>query len=574
MSNKGFTYTLDIKAEVGDILNKTKAVQKSMQTIMDAGKAPGAQKVFTDIEKALGRLQEKASQPITSVAGFNAIQKEAQSVQFQLEKLGGVVKELGNLTIADKMELLPPDLQAKINAGTKAIDTFEKKCAEAKKKTEELTEAEKALATAKTKLRQATIAQTTKSGEVQQQQEVVEARKADVKAIEAKIAALKKFQATAAAYEETGTDKRKSMEGASYRKDKSAAQATGMDISAGKIDDSIAELTKQLEDANGELAKQEKQLSTYEGALDKADKKVNATQGTVDGLTNNLDKLNKEFEDQSAKDTQEAFTALRNTAKNLGIDLKNIPIDYTEENFEQLKLAVQDFNNSALSQVDDKCVEASGGLDQLAISVKQLGTTMNSTGEEVVDLKARTDGFSSIADRIKDFVGLAGGINIARKAMQNAYSTVKELDAVMAEMAVVTDLEVGDYWKQLPDHAARAQQLGVAMTEVYKAETLYYQQGLKSNEVTGMASETLKMARIAGLSAEDATNKMTAALRGFNMELNETSAQKIADVYSELAAITASDVDEISSAMTKTASIAASAGMEFETTAAFLSHII
>ena len=79
------------------------------------------------------------------------------------------------------------------------------------------------------------------------------------------------------------------------------------------------------------------------------------------------------------------------------------------------------------------------------------------------------------------------------------------------------------------------------------------------------------MARIAGLDAADATDKMTAALRGFNMELNETSAQRVADVYSELAAITAADVSEISSAMTKTASIASSAGMEFETTAAFLS---
>jgi phage tail tape measure protein, TP901 family, core region len=42
----------------------------------------------------------------------------------------------------------------------------------------------------------------------------------------------------------------------------------------------------------------------------------------------------------------------------------------------------------------------------------------------------------------------------------------------------------------------------------------------------------------------------------------------------ELAAITASDVDEISSAMTKTASLASNAGMQFETTAAFLSQII
>ena len=82
------------------------------------------------------------------------------------------------------------------------------------------------------------------------------------------------------------------------------------------------------------------------------------------------------------------------------------------------------------------------------------------------------------------------------------------------------------------------------------------------------------MARIANLSAADATDKMTAALRGFNMEVNETNAERIADVYSKLAAITASDVEEISTAMTKTASIASNAGMQFETTAAFLSQII
>jgi TP901 family phage tail tape measure protein len=144
----------------------------------------------------------------------------------------------------------------------------------------------------------------------------------------------------------------------------------------------------------------------------------------------------------------------------------------------------------------------------------------------------------------------------------------------MTEMAVVTDLEVGDYWDQLPEHTKRASELGVAIHSVYEAETLYYQQGLKTAEAQELANTTLRMARIAGLDAAEATDKMTAALRGFNMELNEASAEKVADVYSELAAITAADVNEISSAMTKTASIASSAGMEFETTAAFLSQII
>jgi hypothetical protein len=34
-----------------------------------------------------------------------------------------------------------------------------------------------------------------------------------------------------------------------------------------------------------------------------------------------------------------------------------------------------------------------------------------------------------------------------RAALRDALSTIKELDAVMGQMAVVTDLGVGDYWE-------------------------------------------------------------------------------------------------------------------------------
>ena len=86
--------------------------------------------------------------------------------------------------------------------------------------------------------------------------------------------------------------------------------------------------------------------------------------------------------------------------------------------------------------------------------------------------------------------------------------------------------------------------------------------------------ETLKMARVAGIDAATATDSMTAALRGFKMELNEVSAQRINDVYSKLAQNTASNVQEISTAMSKVASLASSANMSFENTAAYLSKII
>lgn len=58
------------------------------------------------------------------------------------------------------------------------------------------------------------------------------------------------------------------------------------------------------------------------------------------------------------------------------------------------------------------------------------------------------------------------------------------------------------------------------------------------------------------------------------MELNDTSAQRVNDVYSELAKITATNTGDLATAMSKTASIANSANMSFENTAAFLAQIL
>lgn len=61
-------------------------------------------------------------------------------------------------------------------------------------------------------------------------------------------------------------------------------------------------------------------------------------------------------------------------------------------------------------------------------------------------------------------------------------------------------------------------------------------------------------------------------LRGFHMEMDE--GQRVTDVYSELAANAAADVEGIAYAISKTASIASSSGASFENTSAFLTTMI
>lgn len=307
------------------------------------------------------------------------------------------------------------------------------------------------------------------------------------------------------------------------------------------------------------LAQQKEALQQVENAILKA--------------KNNLKQFN---ETQKATAESEAFTKIKEELLSLdGIDFSKYGIDISAiDNVEDLqkaleRLVVQVQNNSkALDKNFASSLKTTGKeLDGVQGEVKE-------TASALEELEERSDAADAMTNRIKQFLGVSGAAQVMRAALRDAMQTITELDAVMTEMAVVTDLTVGDYWDQLPEYSKQASELGVSINSAYEAATLYYQQGLKGNEVTKISAETLKMAKIAGLDAADATDKMTAALRGFNMEINEASAQRVSDVYSQLAAITAADTKEIANAMTKTASIAHSAGMEFETTAAFLAQIV
>ena len=238
-----------------------------------------------------------------------------------------------------------------------------------------------------------------------------------------------------------------------------------------------------------------------------------------------------------------------------------------------------DFKQDEGLQVSTQAAqELNNQLNNCATTMSQVNQEAQNTSEPMKDLVTSAGQFGSeleqVKSRIQYFLGLANAINLVKRAIRSSFSTIKELDKAMTETAVVTNYTIKDMWKQLPDYTKRANQLGVTTKEAYESATLYYQQGLNTEQAAALSTETLKMARIAGLDAADATDRMTNALRGFNMELNTTQAQRVDDVYSQLAAMSASNVDEISTAMTKVASLAHNANMEFETTAAFLAQII
>lgn len=296
----------------------------------------------------------------------------------------------------------------------------------------------------------------------------------------------------------------------------------------------------------------------------------------IDGFKKKIQEIGAEFEKLKTQGIDLEKSAVWSGKYNVYQDMMNVLKEYEQE--QQNVITKEQEYNDKVKQKQDTIDATKSKVDNLTAATKEAADAAQQVANSERQVVSETQRLNSELEHFKNkaayFFGMSNAINLFKRSLRSAYNTVKDLDAVMTETAVVTNFSVSDMWSQLPEYTQRANELGVTIHDTYEAATLFYQQGLKTNEVMQISNETLKMARIAGLDAATASDRMTNALRGFNMELDKTSAQRVNDVYSKLAAITASNTDEISTAMTKVASLAHNANMEFETTAAFLAQII
>ena len=577
MAKNKTTYTLEIDAELGNLENKLNGVKKAMSGVLGSANAPkGLEKSFEKVEGLLERIKTKASQPIDSKTGFSSIAKDIDSANLALASMLKTIGSIGSMSESALISFLPADAQKQINSIITSLNNYEKAIAEAVAETTELVSVRNELVKTEEKLAQAQSKVETKTHQL-------ESAKADKKAAEEAIAAIKERKAELAELkaEQEKIEKFYATPDSDGKKRNQSKKYDGISMRPQDIRKKVIELEgatagdeQALEEWREALKAAKSDVSSYINQLQTAKRELSDSQELYEQLTKKVNDLDSAFESDSAKKQQKAFGVLREEANKLGVSLEGIGESYSDADAKELLSRLESLKSKGLAKIPQATNKATKG-------IKDFGDQCRNTKEKVVEATESFEGLSEAAsqqkafeDKIKSFLGVSGAAQVMRHALRDAMQTITELDATMTEMAVVTDLSVGDYWDQLPEYSKRASELGVSINSAYKAATLYYQQGLKANEVTAISTETLKMAKIAGLDAAEATDKMTAALRGFNMELNETSAKRVSDVYSELAAITAADVNEISSAMTKTASIASSAGMEFETTAALLSQII
>ena len=221
---------------------------------------------------------------------------------------------------------------------------------------------------------------------------------------------------------------------------------------------------------------------------------------------------------------------------------------------EQLNLEAEDVGNN-INEWSNAAHAASEGLEEITDKQQRLNDTFDGMKAAVVTLLSIGNIFMQM-----------------RQEISKTYEDIKELDKAFGQIAMVTEFSIEDMWNKYDAYAKIANELGQSTLSVVQASGLYFQQGLEEAEALELTTSTMKLATLAGLDFEQATSLMTSAVRGFHMEMSQ--GEHVTDVYSELAAHAAASVNDIATAMSRTAAIANSAGMEFETTSAMLTTMI
>ena len=263
---------------------------------------------------------------------------------------------------------------------------------------------------------------------------------------------------------------------------------------------------------------------------------------------------------QTASQVQEALSRSFNSdlgtlnISKFNSELKNLDINRIYNDFNSAGTAGQ----SAFRNITSQILTTNMQLKQTHNLLDEMATTMANTVKW----------------------GIASSImNTFSNNVQRAFEYVEKLDTSLNDIRIVTGKSADDMARFAENANKTAKELSASTRDITEGALIYYQQGDTDENAMAKAEITQKAANVSQISAEDASEYLTAVWNGYQVA-NE-AAQEGIQVYEEyvdklaaVSAATASDLEESSIAMSKVASSANAMGVDFDQLNAQIATII
>ena len=301
-------------------------------------------------------------------------------------------------------------------------------------------------------------------------------------------------------------------------------------------------------------------------------KRLNYTIG-VDADTSKLEvQLNKAYESLTKIGNSQQITTNLQKASSSALELANNLSKAVNQNTGKLDLSAFDNNlkrsGQTLNSYYDQLVQlgpaGQNAFLQVASAVVQAELPIKRTSKLLDSLwitMKNTMRWQLTSSALHGFTG----------ALEQAYGYAKSLDSSLNNIRIVSDKSADDMARFAEQANKAAKALSTTTTDYTDASLIYYQQGLTDQEVLDRTETTIKMANVAGTTAETASQQLTAIWNNFYD--GSQTLDHYADVMVKLGAATASSSDEISEGIEKFAAVANTVGLSYEYAASALATV-
>ena len=372
---------------------------------------------------------------------------------------------------------------------------------------------------------------------------------------------------------------------------------------ANKNLDELISKRKQLTSLKGKITKNTNKSNAAEEELNKLGYSGGTTQKDRDSVKSSIRNINKtitknteagvldnkELEDELALlkliDKQlKIIIDARKTAKDLGGEVKALSTVNGAQASSDPEVATKRLDKAILKEeglTEDpaKLEQISAGFQHIAQSADTADSSIDNfatSGKESLDLlDQETEEYKQTAESIKQIfaqfgIGISAVsiVNYFKSLASAAFEFYRSLDEALIAIQVVSNLSSKAVMQLKDDFINMSKDSGMAIDDITQAAVLFYQQGLDTNAVLEMTEVTAEFAKVAGIDATDAADKLTAAVNGYCLSAEDASL--VADKFNKVAAASAADIDELSTAFSKAAAQANQAGVSMDNYLAYI----
>lgn len=198
-----------------------------------------------------------------------------------------------------------------------------------------------------------------------------------------------------------------------------------------------------------------------------------------------------------------------------------------------------------------------GQFNEISNGFKQTTSIMKAQGNVG---KSWADDFRRAFNQIAQFAGAYGIIqNVIMDVPRQMWSAVRDVDDAMTNLQMATGVSNNQAKELMSTYAQLGDQLKATSTDVAASATEWLKQGQSIENSEKLAQDSIILSKIGDLSSEEATKTITAAMKSYNLSIDEV--MDFVDQISAVDLVSATDVGGLAQAFNEVAANAKQAGV-------------